>query len=90
MTTRYRTTETTTWREVDGEVVALELKESVYYSIAGSGNLLWTRLAEGATKDDLVAALTAEYADVEPATAEADVEEFLAEGLNQGLIEIVE
>ena len=90
MTTRYRTTETTTWREVDGEVVALELKESVYYSIGGSGNLLWTRLADGATKDDLVAALTAEHADVEPAVAEADVQEFLDEGLKQGLIETVE
>jgi hypothetical protein len=64
MTTRYRTTETTTWREVDGEVVALEMKESVYYSIGGSGNLLWSRLADGATKDELVAA-TAEYADVD-------------------------
>ena len=90
MTTRYRTTETTTWREVDGEVVALELKDSVYYSIGGSGNVLWTLLADGATKDDLVATLTAEYSDVEPATAEADVEEFIGAGLEQGLIEIVE
>jgi hypothetical protein len=90
MTTRYRTTETTTWREVDGEVVALEMKESVYYSIGGSGNVLWRMLADGATRDELVAAMASEYPDVDEPTAQADVEEFLTSGLEQGLIETVE
>lgn len=42
-----------------------------------SGALLWRTLEQGADRDALTAALTAEY-DVQPTQARADVEEFLA------------
>ncbi len=42
-----------------------------------SGALLWRTLEQGADRDGLTAALTAEY-DVEPTQAQADVEEFIS------------
>ena len=87
MSTRYRTTETTTWREVDGEIVALELKDSVYYAVGGSGNVLWRRLAEGATRDELVDVITAEFDGVDPELVRVDVDEFLAGAIAQHLVE---
>ena len=42
------------WREVDREVVALDLRESRYLAINRAGQVLWAALAEGATRDDLM------------------------------------
>lgn len=48
------------WREVDGEVVVLNLASSEYLSLNGSGSMLWPLLAEGTTvermADQLVSA----------------------------------
>ena len=38
------------WREVDGEIVALDLRRSVYLAINPSGALLWPALVEGASR----------------------------------------
>lgn len=41
-----------------------------------SGTFLWKILEEGVSKDELAAAMMGEY-DVDPETAETDIEEFL-------------
>ena len=45
------------WREIDGEIVALEARQSVYLAANPAGAVLWARLAAGATHDELVEAL---------------------------------
>ncbi len=74
------------WREIDGEIVALEVESSTYISANRTGGLLWRRLTEGTTPDELVNELTARY-EVEPAQARSDVAGFLGALTARGLLE---
>jgi len=65
------------WRETGTEIVVLDLRDSVYYGLNPTGARLWTLLAGGATREDLVARLVLEQR-VDDARAEVDVDEFLA------------
>jgi hypothetical protein len=66
-----------TWRDADGTTIVLDGRKWVYLKLNGSGAVLWSRLATGATLQDLTAALCDAY-DIDDATARQDVEEFLA------------
>lgn len=74
------------WREVGGEVLALGLGDSTYFSTNSSGGLLWKALADGATRDDLVTLLVGEY-EVEVAQAATDVDAFISELSARGLLD---
>lgn len=74
------------WLEADGEVVALDEASLVYLNANASGATLWRALEAGATREELVHRLLAEY-DVEEAVAEADVDSFVAELDARGLLE---
>jgi coenzyme PQQ synthesis protein D (PqqD) len=73
------------WRELDGEIVALETGRSLYLTANASGTLLWHKLAAGATRGDLVGALRSRYA-VSEEVAQRDVDAFLAVARAQGLL----
>lgn len=64
------------WRDVQGDVVALDVRRAVYLATNDAGGVLWSRLSSGATREELVAALLDEF-DVMPDQAEADVDSFL-------------
>jgi hypothetical protein len=64
------------WREVEGEIVALDLADSTYFTVNHAGGLLWTELAGGATRDSLVSTLVREYA-IETNAAVRDVDSFI-------------
>ncbi len=49
------------WREVEGEIVALDLRASTYLSVNRTGTALWPHLTAGASRDELVAALTSRF-----------------------------
>ncbi len=49
------------WREVEGEVVALDLRSSSYLAVNLSGAKLWSALAAGTTRDALVRLLVDEF-----------------------------
>ena len=74
------------WREVDGEVVALDRRESTYIAVNRSGGALWGALAEGATRDALVARLVDRF-DVDSEQANADVDAFVAALRQAGYLE---
>ena len=73
------------WRDVDDEVIALDLGNSRYLAMNGTGAMLWKTLAAGASRDRLVELLTDEF-DVDTAQAAADVEAFLESLSSQGLL----
>lgn len=73
------------WRALEGEVIALDLSESLYLSANASGALLWQALARGATRAELEATLVDAYA-IEPERARADVDAFLADAEERGLL----
>lgn len=64
------------WREVDGELLLLELRSSTYLSANDSAAVLWRALAQGATRDELAAALVRAY-EVPEEQAASDVDAFL-------------
>jgi hypothetical protein len=66
------------WREVEGELVALDLRDSRYLAVNRTGQVLWAALAEGATRDQLVERLTDTFG-IDDARAAADVDAFTAE-----------
>lgn len=73
------------WREVEGELVALDLRESRYLAVNRSGQVLWATLVGGATHDELVERLV-DTSGVERERAKADVDAFVAELESRGLI----
>ena len=77
--------ETVSWREVDGEVIALGHESSSYLATDASGALLWKSLADGTSREALVELLVADY-DVDEAHARADVDAFLDSLAAQGLL----
>jgi len=74
------------WREIDGEIVALEVESSTYIAANRTGGVLWQRLTEGATEQALVAELIGRY-DIDAQRARADVAAFLAALAERGLLE---
>lgn len=65
-----------TWQVAGDAIVVLDLGGSVYLQLEDSGRLLWERLAEGATTDDLANLLVEEYG-IEHELAAADVGAFI-------------
>ena len=74
------------WRSVEGEVVALDVRSSQYLAVNRTGAVLWPLLADGTDRDALVAAVVAEF-EVDAATAERDVDAFVASLSEQDLLE---
>ena len=73
------------WREVEGDLVVLDLRESRYLAINRTGQALWAALVEGATQDDLIARLVKTF-DIERTRAAADVAAFTTELESRGLL----
>jgi coenzyme PQQ synthesis protein D (PqqD) len=74
-----------TWREIDDELVVLDVVRSNYLATNEAGRLLWRSLASGTTRDDLVRELSDAF-ELEVETACADVDRFLDELRAQALL----
>lgn len=70
---------------VDGEVIAIDLANGSYYSLAGSGPAIWEMLAGGAGEDEIGAAL-AERFEAEAGEIAAAVSALLEQLRENGLI----
>jgi hypothetical protein len=73
------------WREIDGEIIALEGRGSRYVAANGAGTVLWRALVDGATRDALADELVREYG-IERDRATADVDRFVEALGEQGLL----
>lgn len=73
-------------RQIDDEIVVLDLEQSKYLSFGGSAVLLFDMLQQEREPADLVAALVQTYG-IDEQTAQADVEEFLESLSRTGLLE---
>lgn len=65
------------WREIDGEVIALETRASRYVATNGTGTVLWRALLTGTTRDGLADELVREYG-IDRERALTDADRFLA------------
>ena len=77
----FQVAEGITWRDIKGELIALQLESGEYYSFNEIGRLSWLALAEGRSVGQVVEAVLAEY-EVSLAQAESDVVAF-----TRGLLE---
>jgi hypothetical protein len=73
------------WREVEGEIVAVDVQTSEYLVINRTGAVLWRALEAGATADQLAGRLVDRF-DVERGAARRDVDEFVATLASRGLL----
>lgn len=73
------------WRDIEGEVVALDIKASRYLAVNRSGAAVWSLLARGATKDELKRGLIDRFG-IEGSQAEEHLELFLAALEERGLL----
>ncbi len=72
------------WREVGDEIVILDLRTSLYWTLNGSATVLWSSLIDGATTSEMVQRLVDEF-DVEVQKATHDVDTFIASCQEQDL-----
>jgi hypothetical protein len=75
-----------TWREIDGDLVILDLRSSTYLTANASGAVLMRQLTEGRTLQQLVQALVDAF-DLPERRAEQDVLTFVDELDEHGLLE---
>ena len=73
------------WREVEGELIVLDLRDSRYLAINRTGRALWGALVEGATRAQLIDRLVDAF-EVDRSRAAADVDGFTAELESRGLL----
>jgi hypothetical protein len=73
------------WRELDGQIVVLDLESSKYVTVNGAGAVIWEHLVPGASVDDLVNVLV-ECFDIDQSTARADTESFLEDLRQRNLL----
>ena len=73
------------WREIEGEVVVLDLEGSNYVTLNPTGSMLWWMLDLGATREELAARLVEEFG-IDGAVAAKDVAGFLASCHQQRLL----
>jgi hypothetical protein len=73
------------WREIDGEIIALEARGSRYLAANGAGAVLWHALVGGATREALADELVRAYG-IDRARAMDDALSFLDALAEQGLL----
>jgi Coenzyme PQQ synthesis protein D (PqqD) len=73
------------WREVEGEIVAADLRSSQYLAVNRTGAVLWPALAEGASEGALIERLVEAYG-LDRAHAAHDVAQFLDALRRHGLL----
>lgn len=73
------------WQQVDGETILLDLTASSYLGVNRSGTLLWSALAEGTTRNELIRRLTNTFSIAEDQAA-ADVDAFLEDCRTRDLL----
>jgi hypothetical protein len=71
--------------EAGDELVALDMRTSMYFGANASGRLLWRRLSTDASAAELAGLLSATYG-LDAGTATRDVEVFLEELRDAGLL----
>ncbi len=76
------------WRDVDGEIVALDISSGAYFTLNGSGRLLWMALVEPTSVKDLSALLVSTF-EIPTERADADAQEFVDDLAGRKLIEAV-
>lgn len=72
-------------RELNGEVLILDLRTSQYFGIAGTGARIWQLIEEGHTPESVAAAMADEF-EGDPQEIAGEVQRFLTSLVERGLL----
>ncbi len=72
--------------ESEEATVILDDEAEQYFSTNRVGSMLWNRLKDGATREELIAHVVDAFDDVDPSKVEEDVETYLAQLEKFGLL----
>ncbi len=75
-----------TWREIDGDLVILDLRSSSYLTTNASGAVLMKELTQDRTDEELAVALMAAFG-ISESQAQDDVKGFIEALADGGLLE---
>ena len=75
------------FRDLEGELVLLNLATGVYFGLDPIGTRIWALIDDGRTVDQIVDAITEEY-EVDPSVCRADLERFLATLRDNDLVDL--
>ena len=67
-----------TWHAAGDDIVVLDLQQSVYLRLTGSGRFVWELLDQRRSEDELADAVRQRYG-IEPSRASDDVAQFIAQ-----------
>ena len=84
-----RPAEATVFARFEDEVLAADVETGCAYSFPGISGEIWMALIAGASRDDVVNDLAAEY-DVEPGRLQADVDSLVERAMELGLLKRVD
>ena len=76
------------WRELDGEIIVLEVESGLYLNLNGSAKLLWSVLVDDADSAALARALVEAYG-IPEERALTDAQTFLSDLASRSLVEPV-
>jgi hypothetical protein len=75
------------FRDLEGELVLLNLATGVYFGLDPLGTRIWALIDDGCTMDEIVSAITAEY-DVDAEACRTDLTRFLATLRDNDLLDL--
>ena len=75
------------WRDLDDEVVILDVVSNQYFGLSGAGSAMWRQLAEHGSVDKTVASLQQEF-DAGAEQLRADLEALIKDLEGKGLLKI--
>ena len=85
---KIKLSDTVSYKEVDGEIVLLDMKSESFYGLDAVASDIWRLLQKGKTLQETYDALLAIY-EVAPEKLLEDLEKFIGRLTESGLIELV-
>lgn len=73
--------------DIDDETVLMRLSDGDFFALDGTGRIIWQAIDGTRARDEIVA-LLAERFDSDPAALAGDVDRFLAELVDAGLVAV--
>ena len=83
--TKFKTTENIAWRNVNDEIVILNLKSGEYFTLNDVAQCIWKAITDEKSVEEIKVKIIDEY-DVSTERADRDFEEFITGMIEQGLL----
>ena len=71
--------------EMDGDLVMLSIERGTYFGLSGIAPSIWEMLETPCSREELLVALLERF-DVSQATLRADMDEFISDMIDKGLL----